>query len=114
VRLHHPSEGWFSLKLLNKWGGQEKGMIQTPYITGNPEVTYTNPSAEANAVFVVVDDPGWMSGERNLYTLKFEKSWKTQGKSSPETSMAMGVWGAQPQGVLKPLPQPPEKSITKG
>ena len=34
--------------------------------------TLTNPTSEAGAVYVIVDDPGWMSSKANPYTLTFK------------------------------------------
>jgi len=106
VRLHHPNEAWFNLKLLNKWGGQEKGMVQTPAVTGNPEVTYTNPSPESKSVYVLVDDPGWMSGEKNRYTLSLDKSWKASEQQEAGPSLATGVWGLRAQDSLTTKEKP--------
>ena len=105
VRLHHPNEGWFSLKLVDKWGGQEKGMLQVPIYTGNPEVTYTNPFKEPRAVFVIVDDPGWMSGEKNLYTLSLEKSWKPSEYLDANKLVAAGIWAVKPSDAPAPVPE---------
>jgi len=94
VRLHHSNEGWFRLQMVNKWGNLEEGMLKNLIPTGNPEVTYTNPSKETRNVYVIVDDPGWMSSKENPYTLAIERSWdpaKTPVDNN-KVPIAVGIW----------------------
>ncbi len=55
VRLHGTHEGWFLVKVLNRWGTLEEGMLQNRIPTGNPEASYKNPKATPTTVYVVVD-----------------------------------------------------------
>jgi len=55
VRLHGPHEAWFQVKVLNRWGNLEEGMLQNRIPTGNPEASYKNPKAAPNTVYIVVD-----------------------------------------------------------
>ena len=68
ARIHGVHEAWFTMRTVNKLGALEKGMLQNLMHTGNPEASYTNPKAEANTVFFVVDttEPDVSS---ELYTL---------------------------------------------
>lgn len=91
VRLHHSNEGWFRLAMMNKWGTLEAGMLQNLIPTGNPEVTFTNPTDQVKAVYVVVDDPGLMSTKDNPFTLKIERSWDPKEKH-PDATVVQGIW----------------------
>ena len=55
VRLHGPHEAWFVVKVLNRWGTLEEGMLQNRIPTGNPEASYRNPKGAPNTVYIVVD-----------------------------------------------------------
>jgi hypothetical protein len=92
IRLTHPNEGWFRLTMMNKWGGLEPGMLQNLIPTGNPEVTYTNLSQEGRSVYVLVDDPGWMSSAADPFRIKVERSWDPLAQSSDEIPVATGIW----------------------
>jgi len=91
VRLHHSNEGWFRLAMMNKWGQLEEGMLQNLIPTGNPEVTFNNPTDQVKAVYVLVDDPGLMSTKENPFTLKIERSWDPKEKL-PGATVVQGIW----------------------
>ena len=55
VRLHGTHEGWFLVKVLDKWGRLGAGMLQNRIPTGNPEASYTNPTGAPSTVYIVVD-----------------------------------------------------------
>lgn len=92
VRLHHSNEGWFRLVMFNKWGQLEEGMLGNRIPTGNPEVRYTNPKDEFHFVYVLVDDPGWMSSKENPYRLQIERSWDPKAEKPGEMQPVDGVW----------------------
>lgn len=100
VRLHHPNEAWFRLLMVDKWGKMRAGMLQNLIPTGNPEVSYENPTDETQAVYVIVDDPGWMSSEQNPYTLKIERSWDP-AQVKPGAKPVQGIWTAKKVDVEK-------------
>ncbi|GLH72319.1 hypothetical protein GETHLI_08210 [Geothrix limicola] len=106
IRLHHPNEGWFRLVMLNRWGQIEKGMLQNLIPTGNPEVSYTNFSDKPRAVYVIVDDPGWMSCQATPFSIKVTRSWDPS-KKGVGTPVANGIW-AQKQEAPQPEPVPRE------
>ena len=92
VTLSHPNEGWFRLLMMDKWGGLEKGMLQNVVHTGKPQVSFKNPKNEAQLVFVLVDDPGWMSSETSLYSLTIDRDWEP-GILDPKALVPeAGVW----------------------
>ncbi len=93
VSLNHVNQGWFRMVMVNKWGDLEKGMLQNLIPTGNPEVTYINPKAEAQAVYVIADDPGWMSSKAYPYQLTVERSWDPATVDLKGVKVASGVWG---------------------
>ena len=101
VRLHHPNEGWFRLMMVDKWGRITEGMLQNLIPTGNPEVTFKNPSQNPRVVYVIVDDPGWMSNEKNTYTLNMDRSWDPDKRPMSAVPTSYGVWA-----VAKPAAEP--------
>lgn len=97
VRLHHPNEGWFRLLLVDSWGQRRfLGALQNVIPTGNPEVFFTNKFAEPKAVYVIVDDPGWMSDKVRPYTLNVDRSWDPGKLPAPEVPKVLGIWAQGP------------------
>lgn len=92
IRLSHANQGWFRLSMVDKWGGLEKGMLQNLIPTGNPEVSYTNFTKEPRSVYVIVDDPGWMSNKENPFTMKVDRSWNPAEKKMDAMPIATGIW----------------------
>lgn len=92
MRLRHPNQGWFGLMMVNKWGSLEEGMLQNVIPTGNPEVKYNNPTKEARSVYVIVDDPGWMSSEGNPYEITITRSWDPKVKDIKDVKVVEGIW----------------------
>jgi hypothetical protein len=92
VRLRHPNEGWFRLIMVGKWGGMEKGMLQNIIPTGNPEVSYTNFTKGPRSVYVIVDDPGWMSNRAQPFTLKVTRSWDPAKVKVDQAPLVTGIW----------------------
>lgn len=105
IRLTHPNEGWFRLAMVNRWGGLEKGMLQNLIPTGNPEVSYTNYFKEPRCVYVIVDDPGWMSGQANPFKMTVVRSWDP-AKKKIDAPVVTGIWA---QKKVEPKPE----SVTK-
>lgn len=101
VRLTHSNEGWFRLAMVNKWGSLEPGMLQNLIPTGNPEVTYNNPTKETRSVYVIVDDPGWMSSQANPFSVKVSRSWNPELKKVDDAPIVTGIW-AQKKDQEKP------------
>ena len=107
VRLHHGNEGWFRLIMVNRWGQLSEGMLQNRIPTGNPEVSYKNPSNLPQAVYVIVDDPGWMSSESNPYVLNIDRSWDPVKHGVAEIPSVLGIWATRkPQAAPKTTPEP--------
>lgn len=96
VRLNHGNEGWFRLAMVNKWGDLGPGMLQNLIPTGNPEVRYTNPTKEAQGVYVIVDDPGWMSSSAYPYTLHVQRDWEPGREDTKAVQLAHGIWMSNP------------------
>lgn len=106
VRLRHSNEGWFRLAMMNKWGSLEQGMLQNLIPTGNPEVKYTNPTKEARSVYVLVDDPGWMSTQANPFTVGVTRSWDPAKLKVNDAPIVTGIW-AQKKEEKKPAETKP-------
>lgn len=103
VTLAHPNEGWFRLLMADKWGGAVEGMFQNFIPKGYPTVSFQNQKKETQLVFVIVDDPGWMSSETSLYTLTIERDWDP-GKLGPKLEHPQGgVWAVmEPKAGTRP------------
>ncbi len=93
VSLNHANRGWFRLVMMDKWGDLQAGMLPNMIPTGNPEVTFKNPKDEAQAVYVVADDPGWMSSKAYPYQLTVQRSWEPGSIDFKNVKVAVGVWG---------------------
>ncbi|NTV74398.1 MAG: hypothetical protein HGA66_09350 [Holophaga sp.] len=104
VRLRHTNEGWFRLAMVDRWGQMREGMLQNLIPTGNPEVTYANPVDLANTVYVIVDDPGWMSTKENPFTLKVDRSWDPKTLKEPALPAVLGIWAQARLEVKEPAP----------
>jgi hypothetical protein len=116
VRLYHTNTGWFRLAMFDKWGQLREGMLQNLIPTGNPEVSFNNPRDEAMAVYVLVDDPGWMSSKGNPFTLKVDRSWDPGKTKTPELPTVMGIWAktkAEPTDLPKTEDKPMDKPEPK-
>jgi hypothetical protein len=111
VRLNHTNEGWFRLVMVNKWGSLEPGMLQNVIPTGNPEVKYTNPTDQVRSVYVIVDDPGWMSTKANPFTMKVTRSWDPTQKKVDHAPIVTGIW-AQKKEEPSPETGTPEPKRT--
>jgi hypothetical protein len=103
VTLAHPNEGWFRLLMADQWGGPIEGMFQNIIPKGYPTVSFHNPKEEAQVVFVIVDDPGWMSSATSLYTLAIDRDW-APGKLGPKAEYPKGgVWAVmEPKAGTRP------------
>ncbi|MDR2697126.1 MAG: hypothetical protein LBB40_01465, partial [Holophagales bacterium] len=62
INLEHPNRGWFRLIICDAWGQAVPGGLSSTLPQFQPRLTYTNPGSEAKAIYLIVDDPGWMSG----------------------------------------------------
>lgn len=94
ISLNHLNRPWFRLIMMNKWGDLEQGMLQNVMVhPRDPEVSYTNPSNENRAVYVIADDPGWMSSKAYPYQLSIERSWQPGTVDPKSVKVAAGVWG---------------------
>lgn len=101
VRLHHSNEGWFRLQMMNKWGRLEPGMLHNLIPTGNPEVSFKNPTREWRYVYVLVDDPAWWSSKTNPYILEIKRSWDPKARPNQELRPVEGIWAAVPRNELE-------------
>ena len=96
VEVKHPNLGWFRLMLVDKWGVPAAGMLQASVAVQPVMVTYRNPSKEATAIYVIVDDPAWWSDARNPYTLMVRRDWDPAKTDLSQVKMVAGLWGSTP------------------
>ena len=75
ARLRGDHEAWFAVKVVNKWGELEEGMLQNRIHTGNPEGSFLNRTGKARTVFFVVDTTTIFNGAEP-YTLTFTRETK--------------------------------------
>jgi hypothetical protein len=68
ARLRGDHEAWFRVKVVNRFGQLEKGMLQNLIPKGDPEASYLNPTRERQVVYVVVDTVTVFTGDEP-YTL---------------------------------------------
>ncbi|HJW33846.1 MAG TPA: hypothetical protein VJ505_10815 [Holophagaceae bacterium] len=96
VELSHSNLGWFRLMAVRKDGTPGPGMLRAMAAVQPVAFVLSNPSSEAGAVYIIVDDPGWMSSKANPYTLTFKRSWDPATTDLSSVNMAVGIWGASP------------------
>ena len=96
VEVQHTNLGWFRLMLVDKWGTPAAGMLSASVAVQPVLVTYKNPTKEATAIYVIVDDPAWWSDSKNPYTLLIHRSWDPARTDLSQVKMVAGLWGATP------------------
>lgn len=96
VEVQHEKLGWFRLLLVDKWGQPGAGMLQAAIAHQPVLVTYKNPTKEAQAIYVIVDDPGWWSDAKDPYTLLVRRDWDPARADLSQVKMVAGLWGATP------------------
>lgn len=111
VRLEHPNLGWFRLAMVNKWGLLQQGMLQNLIPKGVPVVSFKNPRRDAQQVFVIADDPGWMSSKQLPYKLVIKRSWDGKKEGPSSLPQVFGIWAKQGgttalPATAKPAPAP--------
>lgn len=55
ARLRAPHEAWFRVRIVNRWGVHEQGMLHNRIPTGNPEASFINPKQEKTTFYFIVD-----------------------------------------------------------
>jgi hypothetical protein len=96
VAINHPNLGWFRLMATNKWGQPGPGMLHASVAYRPVAMTLTNPGKQAEAIYVIVDDPGWMSSHNDPYTLTIRRDWDPLKVDLAQVPVVAGLWGAQP------------------
>jgi hypothetical protein len=95
IKLEHPNRGWFRLIMCNKWGYAVPGGLSSLLPQHDPHLTYTNPGHTATAIYLIVDDPGWMSSEGSPYVLKLTRSWDPDLVPVDQGLIVSGIWGIE-------------------
>lgn len=96
VELSHGNLGWFRLLAVRRDGTPGPGMLNA--MTAHRPVAFTlsNPTGKAGVVYIVVDDPGWMSGKDRPYKLTFKRDWDVAKVDLSGVKVVEGIWGASP------------------
>jgi hypothetical protein len=92
VSLEHPNRGWFRVAMCNKWGNLEVGMLQNVVHTFEPVVTYKNPTDKAHPIYIIVDDPAWMSSPGRPYHLSIQRNWDPSKEPTEPLKLVEGIW----------------------
>ena len=96
VELSHSNLGWFRLMAVRKDGTPGPGMLHAMAAYRPVAFTLANPTEHAGAVYIIVDDPGWMSSKENPYKLTFKRDWDPAKVDLKDVKMVQGIWGASP------------------
>jgi hypothetical protein len=91
--LYHPNRPWFRLIICDKWGGAVPGGLSSLMPQPVPKLTYTNPGHETETIYLIVDDPGWMSYEYSPYTLEMARTWNPDLFPEDLSTIVRGIWG---------------------
>ncbi|MFN8010187.1 MAG: hypothetical protein U0P81_02165 [Holophagaceae bacterium] len=112
VHLDHPNLGWFRLAMVNKWGSLQRGMLQNLIPRGTPMVTYKNLEKTTQQVFVIADDPGWMSSKQTPYKITIKRSWDGKKEVPDSLPQVLGIWAQHGslEAAAKPAATDPAKS----
>jgi len=94
--LDHTNLAWFRLIICDKWGGAIPGGLSSLMPQPVPRLTYTNPGFESETIYLIVDDPGWMSSEESPYTLEMARSWNPDLFPEDLGTVVQGIWGVEP------------------
>lgn len=93
--LYHPNQPWFRLIICDKWGGAVPGGLSSLMPQPLPKLKYTNPGFETETIYLIVDDPGWMSHEGSPYTLEMSRTWNPDMFPEDLSSIVKGIWGRE-------------------
>ena len=96
VELSHPNLGWFRLMAVRRDGTPGPGMLNALAAYRPTSFTLANPTDKAGAVYLIVDDPGWMSSKEEPFHLTFKRDWDPAKADLSEVKMVQGIWGASP------------------
>ena len=69
ARLRSDRESDFRLRVINRWGRMEEGMLQNRIYRGKPEASYFNPKDAPNTIYLIVDTRDTNASEP--YVLEF-------------------------------------------
>ena len=100
VELQHAKLGWFRLVAIDKWGQHFPGMVKANLSHQPVVLTISNPKKEAEAVYVIVDDPAWWSTKDNPYTLVVRRDWDPAVIDLNAVKMVAGLWGGAPTSFV--------------
>ncbi len=89
VDLNHAKPAWFRTVWCDKWGEYRPGMKVK---IGDPSALYQNPEPTVQAVYLIVDDPGQWSTEKDPYVLKVQRSWDPKALNAEGVNLVAGIW----------------------
>ncbi|MCL1893188.1 MAG: hypothetical protein FWG02_02975 [Holophagaceae bacterium] len=95
INLEHPNRGWFRLIICDAWGQAVPGGLSSRLPQMEPRLTYTNVGNAEKAIYLLVDDPGWMSSGGSPYLLQFARSWNPSIVSVNQELIVAGIWGLE-------------------
>ena len=95
INLEHTNRAWFRLIMCDSWGEAVPGGLRSKLPQHEPRLSYTNVGDKAAAIYLIVDDPGWMSSEGNPYSLEIVRSWDSALIPVDQSMIASGIWGLE-------------------
>ena len=95
INLEHPNRGWFRLIICDAWGQAVPGGLSSKLPQFEPRLTYSNNSGNATAIYLIVDDPGWMSSSAEPYILELSRSWNHYLAQVDQGLIKSGIWGIE-------------------
>ena len=107
VHLDHPNLGWFRLAMVNKWGSLQRGMLQNLIPKGTPMVTYKNFEKTSQQVFVIADDPGWMSSKQTPYKITVKRTCDAKKEGPGNLPQVLGIWAQHGSVEATPAAEQP-------
>lgn len=95
INLDHANRPWFRLIICDSWGQAVPGGLSSLLPQFEPKLTYTNPGDTQRAIYLIVDDPGWMSSDGNPYVLQLARSWNPVLVPVDQGLIVAGIWGME-------------------
>ncbi len=105
INLQGPRPGWCRILEVDA-----EGRVRHQEFTIDPakpaSLVITNPEDRARVAYVVVDDPGKVTGPESPFHLAIGHNWETGKADLRGARFSVGVWAAQP-GIRNNLLRPP-------
>lgn len=95
INLDHPNRAWFRLIICDSWGQAVPGGLSSLLPQFEPKLSYTNVGDEEKAIYILADDPGWMSSYERPFVLNLTRSWNPALVPINQDLIIAGIWGVE-------------------